>query len=225
MDRKKVLDKIAKCMRLSKSSEPHEAAAALRQAQKLMEQYGIEEADVDAVGYSSERVAVPIQANQKLPIALANLIAIVRKAFGVRPVVTTEVRVSDRSYVVVYFGPEHRVAMAQYTHTVIFRAMNKAWNEYLAANPHRKGDRGARAGFQLGWLDAIEKQVMELAMTEVEEAGTELVLKKQFPELAKAKVSNVSVSGRTMNAGTEAGSSFKLHRPMGAAAERLKLGN
>jgi hypothetical protein len=36
MDREKLMDKIQKCLRLAKSSEPAEAAAALRQAQKMM---------------------------------------------------------------------------------------------------------------------------------------------------------------------------------------------
>ena len=47
-DRKKILDKIRKAMALSKSANEHEAAAALRQAHKLMELHGITNADIDA---------------------------------------------------------------------------------------------------------------------------------------------------------------------------------
>ena len=87
MDRAKLLSKIEKCLRLSKSSEPHEAAAALRQAQKMMELHGISEAELGAVGYGNEKVSVPIQVNKKLPIALATLVALIKKAFGVEAVV------------------------------------------------------------------------------------------------------------------------------------------
>ena len=47
MKNEKVLEKIKKCLRLAKSSNPHEAAAAMRQAQKLMEKYNLTERDVD----------------------------------------------------------------------------------------------------------------------------------------------------------------------------------
>lgn len=40
-ERNKVLDKIRKCLALSTSSNEHEAAAALRQARKLMDAHGI----------------------------------------------------------------------------------------------------------------------------------------------------------------------------------------
>lgn len=40
MNDQRILERIKKCLALSQSSEPHEAAAALRQAQKLMEMHG-----------------------------------------------------------------------------------------------------------------------------------------------------------------------------------------
>ena len=42
----KILDKIKKCLALASSANEHEAAAALRQAQKLMAQFGLTETDV-----------------------------------------------------------------------------------------------------------------------------------------------------------------------------------
>lgn len=48
MDKSKALDKIKKCLALSKSSNPHEAAAALRQAQKLMHAHDITERELGA---------------------------------------------------------------------------------------------------------------------------------------------------------------------------------
>ena len=47
-DHDKILDKIKKCLALSSSSNEHEAAIALRQAQKLMELHGISDIDVKA---------------------------------------------------------------------------------------------------------------------------------------------------------------------------------
>ena len=45
-DNRNILDKIKKCLALSASANEHEAAAALRQAQKLMELHGVTDEDV-----------------------------------------------------------------------------------------------------------------------------------------------------------------------------------
>lgn len=45
-DNSKILDKIKKCLALAASANEHEAAAALRQAQKLMETHGFTDEDV-----------------------------------------------------------------------------------------------------------------------------------------------------------------------------------
>lgn len=224
MDRAKLLKKIEKCLNLSKSSEPHEAAAAMRQAKKMMEAHGVSEAELGAVGFGNEKVAVPIQANQKLPIALAQLVNIIKVAFGVAPVIETEVRVTDASYVVRYWGPMDRALLASYSHTVVFRAMNRAWAEHLKANPQLRGRLGARAGFQLGWLAAIREQVEELAMTDSERAGTDIAKANHYGKaLVKGQANNMRISNAALNAGTEAGRDFRLHRPV--QQERLKLTN
>ena len=222
MDRAKLLSKIEKCLRLSKSSEPHEAAAALRQAQKMMELHGISEAELGAMGYGNEKVSVPIQVNKKLPTALATLVALIKKAFGVEAVVEHELRVSDHSYAIRYFGPADRVMLAAYSQSVVYRAMEQSWKQHLAERPFLKGERGARAGFQLGWLNAVKEQVEELAMTDAEKAGTELVKTTHYSHaLVKGKVNNMRVSSGALSAGAEAGAAFRLHRPVGS--ERLKL--
>ncbi len=226
MDRQKVLDKIKKCLALSKSPEAAEAAAALRQAQKLMELYGVSNDEIGAIGYGSERVAVPVQANIKVPAYLNELLHLMERAFGVEPIIETEVRVSDESYVIRYFGPEHRVMLAAYAHEVTFRAMMNAWTRHIKANPRRKGERGVRSGFLLGWIEAVQAAVMAIALNDEEKAGTELV-KKNFYEargttLVTLEANQLRVSDNAWNAGSEAGSQFSLHRPMGGK-ENLKL--
>ena len=43
MEHRKIIDKICKCLRLSESGNPYEAAMALRQAHRLMRKYRISE--------------------------------------------------------------------------------------------------------------------------------------------------------------------------------------
>jgi hypothetical protein len=56
MDNRKIMDKIRKCLALSQSANEHEAAAALRQAKKLMEAHNISAEDVKAAEVSEARV-------------------------------------------------------------------------------------------------------------------------------------------------------------------------
>lgn len=227
MDRNRILEKIQKALNLAKNSAATEgeAAAALNSAQAMMRKYGVDEKELGAVGYGKERIQCPIQAGKKLPVHLARLIDLIKKAFGVKPVVEREVRVSDASWTVNYFGPEHRVVMAGYAHQVLARAMEKGWQKFQAENPQLKGERGGRSGFYIGWIEAVRKQVMEMAMTEEEVAGTDLVISKEDGHLTKIKSSNTKLDGGAFSAGMQNGSDFKLHRPMGGnAAERLRIG-
>lgn len=52
MTRDEALQKIKKCLALAASPEQHEAAAAMRQAQKLMQQFGLSEVDVSLADVS-----------------------------------------------------------------------------------------------------------------------------------------------------------------------------
>lgn len=44
-------------------------------------------------------------------------------------------------------------------------------------------------------------------------------------KLSTSKVSNMRVDADSMAAGMQAGNSFNLHRPMGANAAKLQIGN
>lgn len=46
MNKSQAIEKIKKCLRLSKSANEHEAAQALKQAQILMQKFGITDIDV-----------------------------------------------------------------------------------------------------------------------------------------------------------------------------------
>ena len=72
MTRDEALDKIKKCLALAASPEAHEAAAALRQAQKLMAQFGLTETDVTLADVGEVR-----QQAQNVPV--------VRYCSGVSP--------------------------------------------------------------------------------------------------------------------------------------------
>lgn len=215
MDKTKAIEKIKKCMALGQSSNANEAAAALRQARKMMESFGLTERDIEGSDYGNEAVEVPIQAGKKIPIHLHKFINVIAKAFNVKPVVERNVRVSDESYRIRYFGPTHRVTTAAYAHVVIFRAMEKAWREQLETNPSYKGVRGARLGFMCGWLSEISSKVEAIGWPKEEEEMTDLI-KDEFygKSLVSIKPRGANVVGSLLDAGRKAASSFSINRPM-----------
>jgi hypothetical protein len=224
MDKQTVFDKIKKCLALGASSNPHEAAAALRQAQKLMDMHGVTQADIDALGYSGETVEVPIQVNKKIvPLHLQHFINLIKKAFGVKLVISHNVRVSDTSYMIHYFGPTARVQMAAYAHVVLFRAMNGAWTKYLRENPDARGQRGARSSFFIGWIHGVSEKVEAIGYSDVERAATDIVLKAAYQSLVKTKSGKVQWDDEVAGAGVRAARDFDIHRPMNQ--DKLRLGN
>lgn len=222
MDREKILDKIKKCMALGASPNEHEAAAAMRQAQKLMERHGITEAEIGAIGYAVEKVMTTVQATKTIPVTIACIASLIARAFGVRPVITRTLRVSDHNFEVQYFGPEHRVILAGHTHVVISRAVEKAWQEYILQRPAAKSVRGARASFYLGWCDTVTGTVQDFGMSDEETSRTSALVEKTFPIVRKGVSSNVPIYGEVERAGADSGKGFQLHRPMTGTVQ-LKL--
>lgn len=226
-DREKILTKIQKCLRLSKSSEPHEAAAAMRQAQKLMQQYQVTDSELLGLEVKSVLVITPAPAMRKCPLGFAHLVSIIQTAFGVNAVmehayVSGKPRLAFR-----YFGIGGRPELAAYAHDVIWRQMWGAWNKYRKDFPELANVRGARMGFWVGWLQRVRQQVIDFGATPEEK---ELVKRQQLAyyggALASGKQNKMAISGRTMAAGHEAAGDFSLHRPMnGKGRETLALTN
>lgn len=223
MDRAKLLDKIKKCMALGKSPNEHEAAAALRQAQKLIQRHGVTEMELGAIGISRAKVLVPIQTSTKFPRYLNALLQVVKQACGVRPIITSEVRLSDLSYVIYYYGPEHRTVMAEYAHTVLFSAMNKSWTQYLKDRPYLKKERGVRSSYLLGWLEGVRDNVYDYGITEEETSGINMLVKSHYGDINTATLSHTVVYNSILRDGVQSGESFKLLRGMDGQANDAKL--
>jgi hypothetical protein len=80
MDKSRIIEKIKKCLALSRSANEHEAATALRQAQKLMQQYQIEMSDVDMSDIAEYGIAATVA--RKPACWENNLMCAISEAFG-----------------------------------------------------------------------------------------------------------------------------------------------
>jgi len=218
--RERIMEKIRKCFALGKSSEPHEAAAAIRQAQKLMEAYNISQDEIMGMEVRDERVVTPEPPKRKMPLYLSSIVMICCRAFGCEAVfewhITEEGR---RKQAVRYFGKNNAPVMAGYAHEVMWRAMMRCWKLYVKNNPYdiNPNDRGS---FWIGWLQGVEQKIIDFAMTDEEKDAIKSKMDQSFGKLSKADITKPkSISGRAARAGLSASEDFDIHRPVGGSAE------
>lgn len=222
MDREKAIQRIKKCLALSKSPNEHEAAAALRQAQKLMASHGVSEEDVDESAVISDFVDHDDYEHAKRkPLVIVAVAKLMRQAFGVETVWECS---PSRKHRVRYFGTQPAVVLATYSHTVVYRAANTAWRKYLRENPRLKGVRNARASFVLGWCDAVAEKVSALNPDPV---VAERIARKKLEHYGPGGLTDSTAGSRTLYSGVhgdgaERGREFDINRPVGSDRRYLE---
>jgi len=128
INNKKIIDKICKCLRLSESGNPNEAALALRQATALMKKYGVSNTQVLA----AEVVESAVEAGERYnppfwALALANLVA---EAFQCRNLIS---RQYGRNPEFRFIGLGYKAEVATYSYTVLYRNMLCAIDKFEAS--------------------------------------------------------------------------------------------
>jgi hypothetical protein len=153
----KILDKIRKCFALAKSSNEHEAAIALRQAQKLMQQHSITDFDVAHADIREESTRAGAA---RRPVHWEGALAThVAAAFDC--VVYLESGFSGRW---VFVGVSPSVEIARYAFDVLFRQVKRARADYIKTTLKRcTTTRTRRADlFCEGWVSEATRLVSKL---------------------------------------------------------------
>lgn len=211
MDLNRVLDKIQKCLALSKSPNAHEAAAGLRQAQKLMQQYQIDEGTLALVDYHHINIDLPVQVSKALPMWLGWYMGMLKRCFAIEIAYRPVMRVSDYSYEMTLYGPRHRVLIAEYAHRAVWKAMMKAYTQFLKEYPSQKGLRGARTSFYIGFIYAVESTVQAIAPTADESKLTLAYMERDNGEpVPVGEASVLDLDKRLVRKGHDAADDFSL---------------
>ena len=230
MDKETAIDKIKKCLALAKSDNPHEAAAALRQAQKLMALYKVDALDISLADVSEEMVKAQNIAMIDWETALANLIA---GAFGCKNYSRRGRKVNGNMRVVryhniVFVGVGSAPLVAQYAFDVLSRQCGKARRAHIAAQPKRclSSTKTARGDeFAYGWVHGVEKLVERFAGNTSNDELIGQYLAKMHPEMQQVTSKDRSTGRNTKGdyaAGKIAAGNAKLDRGVGAnKQERL----
>lgn len=222
----KILDKIKKCLALSQSPEAHEAAAALRQAQKLMEMHGISQIDLKMSDVGEVKVNSAVSVSRLKDWETA-LVSTVGKAFGCKLMWTRSSSYAENVYgSFTMVGLKSQLELAEYTVKVMQRKVVKARAEFVNSLPsyYTRKDKTVQAdGFCKGWVAEIQKTVMAFAMNkETEELLDERLV--QLGSRGKAKVQQRMAGADGYAAGRQAAAGESIHRPMSTARPTLAIG-
>lgn len=217
--REKLLSRLKKCLALSASPEPHEAAAALRQAQKIMSELGITEADL--IGLEIHETVVKTREGFGRCKTMMHLTNMLEEIFGVECIFERNPGSADRLNVR-YIGARDRVLMAEYSHRVVWRAMQASWEKFLAERPEYKGDSGKRQSFHMGWLAQVRSKVEAVAIPDEETRAIRRHMERKYGQALKTIQSGETrLHGSAYYAGKDAAEDFELHRPV--RQERIAL--
>lgn len=216
-DKEKILGKIKKCLALAKSSNPNEAAAALRQAQKLMQQHGLTDEDI-ALSDVNEK---PFKAGnaETPPQWLAMLISTVATAFGVRPVFSSGMS-GWQSSKVIFIGVGSQPEIAGYAYEVLYRQVKKDRSEHVKQQSNRcKPATKTRRGdlFAEAWVQGVSQTVTTFAMPEQHKELIGKYMQTRHKNLNTLKPRTAEAKGndyQSQSEGYRAGKAASLNRGM-----------
>jgi len=162
-----ILDKIKKLFALSKSPNANEAALALRRAQELMDEYGIDHSAVSASDIVEEDIYRHRGTNP--PLYEAYLIGIISKAFGCRALLRGNLQDTENRWC--FIGLSHRAEIAKYTAVVLMRKLGSARRQYIGTLYRCKRDTKIRRAdtFCEGWVTTISEKIKAFAGSEEDE--------------------------------------------------------
>lgn len=227
MNREDALKKIKKCLKLSQSAEPHEAAAAMRQAQKLMAEFRVEEHDLSMLDVREARARAVSMANNTWDVMLTNIIA---DAFGCESfsVVTSGYNAAwnpTRKREHVFVGVDAAADVAAYAYEVLGRQCAKARLAHIQKQPKNckpitKTARGD--AFANGWVYGVRDLVERFATGDHDQPLLLAYMATKHPDLksvhTKDKAKKVKDQGHIL-AGIRAGEEAQLNRGVGGTAQ------
>lgn len=224
MTKKEAIDKIKKCLALAKSANEHEAAAALRQAQALMEKFNIEDDDVLASEVSEFSAR---SANQKPSNWEAWLSQVVAESCGCKLVFRNFL-----SAEYVFIGCGVSAEIATYAFQVLHRQCKRARAEYIKTKLKRckAATKTKRADIYCeGWVRLASEKIKALVLNDQQTAAITAYMSKRYPKLNETKPRDRNDSSRMSNrafddfaAGAAQGAKAELNRGV-AGQETLAL--
>lgn len=238
MNKKTVIEKIKKCLALSKSANQHEAAAALRQAMAFMEKYKIDADDPELLGIAEASILG--SGSQKPTVFEAVLANSIAKMMGCKVILSGDIKVTkDLSFKKVaawkFIGFDPAPEIASYAFDVLFRQLKKARSVFISEKLNRvqiKANKVKRADlFCEGWVLEATKLVSDLnpdkeKMDQIHAYVQQKhkVRNSEPTDRNKKTNTNTDRAQNDLHAGRQAGKNAKLNNAMNGGTPMKELG-
>ncbi|MCK4864150.1 MAG: DUF2786 domain-containing protein [Gammaproteobacteria bacterium] len=212
---KKIIDKIYKCLRLSESGNPNEAALALRQATSMMKKYGISDAQVLAAEVTESATQEGTRFNPPFwALALANLVA---EAFQCRNLIS---RQYGRCPEFRFIGMGFKAEVATYSYSVLHRYLFRAIEEFALTAGNSTKDESEKQRrtevFAQAWLFRVGRTVSEFICENADKKVIDSYIQEKYGETAEmvseTPASNQSADYDDILSGMRAANEVALYR-------------
>ena len=237
-DKKRMMDKVRKCLALSASSNPNEAARALAQARALMHKYDIEAGDLDLLDISTFEIE-ECSENAAQPTAYeSNLLSEIARAFACQAVLrksTTQRRRGTRAKFE-FIGKGHHAEVAGYCADVLLRQLRASMSAHVAAlkaearsegwSLSRKEANSARCAYAMAWVAQVRAKVDALGVVKLadDDPVKRATLDATGGRKSKTRAPSISpADAESWRAGEADGAGVELHRPVDGAATTPRL--
>lgn len=222
----KLLDRIRKLLALGQSPNPHEAAAAIERAQRLMAEHGLCEDDIDVAEIEIHGCNDSAMSRAKSVPAYETMLAnMVKDVFGVEAVL--QQRPGPR---ISFYGPVPRAEIAAHCFVVLLRKLTQARLEYMVGgfSLHDQRTLISRGdNFAEGWVAAVALIVRRVFLTDRESAAIAVWERKHFGRLVVVTARGarpVRGAADARAAGWEAGERVDLFRSMSGGRRQQMFG-
>ncbi|NOR71609.1 MAG: DUF2786 domain-containing protein [Methylomarinum sp.] len=213
----KIIEKIKKCLALSKSSNAHEAANALRQAQNMMEKHRISDLDVEVANATEKNTKASAQ--QKPSQWEASLASMVGGAFSCKTIFARGIFNNAQWR---FIGTGTTPELATYAFDVLLRQLKKDRRHYIKSKLGRCKPRNktARADtYCEAWVCEVYETIQHFAPNKAQEKAINAYMEKRYsaakdltPRTRKSKGCNADSQWKDQVAGSTDGANAQLNR-------------
>lgn len=229
MKTERAIDKIKKLLALSKSTNPNEAATALRQAQALMRKHDVTDEQISMSSIAEQRFLSKVSVSKIKPWEW-NLVSSIADAFGCYVYVssgTSYGKTKEEIYAKYNIvGLKSQLEIAVYTCEVILRKAMKAKAEFAKTVDmmlSRQGKTIEINGFLHGWTTEIMKTVHAFANPEEVETAITMYKSKRLGHLTSSKTQSRDLGCAGLSAGELAAKGESISRPVNGQGEIKRL--
>lgn len=212
MTRDQAIRKVRACLRLAASSNPNEAAAAMRQAQALMHKYGLTPDDADAAEVL-EADATTRSRGGDLSRSVLGLASIVASWFRSRCLVVKGLKATTVRFMGLGSDPE----IAAYAFAVLRRQMERDTRKHTARIRKRANKIARGEAFAIGWQAALFERMQ--SKESPHSARIEAAMRSRYTGFGNAAAKPVPGNGKMtendLHKGYEAGKRAQLNPGVG----------